>query len=115
VGGGLGGGAGFVVGSGGVAGNGAQLSELIEAVGGPILQAPPVTWRMLLEAGGHRREVKVLCGGEALPVDLAGSLTWGWSEVWNLYGPTETAVWCTVRRVAGGENAVAGGPLRDNP
>src|SRR5262245_931435 len=96
-----------------VAGNGAQLSELIEAVGGTILQATPVTWRMLLEAGCHRREVKVLCGGEALPVDLAGSLTWGWSEVWNLYGPTETTVWSTVSRLAGGEPVSIGQPIQN--
>jgi amino acid adenylation domain-containing protein len=96
-----------------VAGNGAQLSELIEAVGGTVLQATPVTWRMLLEAGCHRREMKVLCGGEALPVDLAESLTRGWSEVWNLYGPTETTIWSTVSRLAGGESVSIGQPIQN--
>lgn len=42
---------------------------------------------------------KSLCGGEALPVDLANMLVERCSEVWNMYGPTETAVWSTCYRL----------------
>ena len=43
--------------------------------GSPSMQATPATWRMLLEAGwrGGPR-FKALCGGEALPPDLAEAL-----------------------------------------
>ena len=35
-------------------------------------QATPATWRLLLEAGWAGKEgLKILCGGEALPADLA--------------------------------------------
>ncbi|MCP4654947.1 MAG: AMP-binding protein, partial [bacterium] len=44
-------------------------------------------------------ELRVLCGGEALPGALAAELTARSREVWNLYGPTETTVWSAVARV----------------
>jgi amino acid adenylation domain-containing protein len=41
----------------------------------------------------------VVCGGEALPSDLAAEvLSWG-VPVWNFYGPTEATVWTTIQRV----------------
>ena len=55
-------------------------------------------WRMLLESrvGGLRRLGKVLCGGEALPRELARALRERVAgELWNMYGPTETTIWST--------------------
>ena len=34
-----------------------------------------------------------LCGGEALPPELAESLLLRCGALWNMYGPTETTVW----------------------
>lgn len=66
-----------------------------------IMQATPATWRMLLAVGwaGHPH-LRVLCGGEALPSDLARRLLARNVEVWNMYGPTETTIWSTLGRVA---------------
>ena len=65
------------------------------------MQATPSTWRMLLEAGwiGASCSLKILCGGETLPVSLANELTKLSDSVWNLYGPTETTVWSSLSRV----------------
>ena len=38
---------------------------------------------------------KILCGGEAFPVDLANQLIHTPAQIWNLYGPTETTIWST--------------------
>ena len=43
--------------------------------------------------------LRALCGGEALPADLAERLLDRCSELWNVYGPTETTIWSTVERV----------------
>jgi acyl-CoA synthetase (AMP-forming)/AMP-acid ligase II len=65
------------------------------------MQATPTTWRLLLEAGWRGKgEFKALCGGEALPRELANSLIDQGCVVWNLYGPTETTIWSTVCRLA---------------
>jgi non-ribosomal peptide synthetase component F len=45
----------------------------------------------------------MLCGGEALPRDLADRLLPLGSELWNMYGPTETTIWSLVERVLPGE------------
>ena len=66
-----------------------------------VLQATPVTWRLLIEAGWKgNNNFKVLCGGEALSKDLAAKLTNISSNVWNMYGPTETTVWSACNKLS---------------
>ena len=85
------------------AADGLQLRQLLESAEATIMQATPATWRMLLAAGWQGQpNLKILCGGEALPRDLAEAQLARCAELWNLYGPTETTVWSTVRRVQPG-------------
>ncbi|MFI8966493.1 amino acid adenylation domain-containing protein [Streptomyces sp. NPDC053493] len=52
----------------------------------------------------------VLCGGEALPRDLADEAAVRWhAEVHNLYGPTEATIDVTAHRVRGPEGGAATG------
>lgn len=83
-----------------VAMDGRQLRDLCETVQPTIMQATPATWRMLVETGwrGSNR-LTVLCGGEALPSDLAASLLERSVALWNMYGPTETTIWSTIERI----------------
>jgi amino acid adenylation domain-containing protein len=80
--------------------DGNQLLALLERSGASIMQATPATWRMLIECGWlGGAGLKALCGGEALPADLAAQLLSRCAELWNLYGPTETTIWSTLFRV----------------
>jgi amino acid adenylation domain-containing protein len=80
--------------------NGQQLLEIIKQSEVTIMQATPVTWYLLIAAGWKGSdEFKVLCGGEALPQDLAQQLVKRSKNVWNLYGPTETTIWSTCCQV----------------
>jgi thioesterase domain-containing protein len=54
---------------------------------------------------------KALVGGEALAADLAQQLLARSSEVWNLYGPTETTIWSTCWRVEPGAAISIGRPI----
>ncbi len=83
-----------------VAMDGWKLRRLCEAVQPTIMQATPATWRMLIEAGwlGSDR-LTVLCGGEALPPDLAVALLSRSAALWNMYGPTEATIWSTIERI----------------
>ena len=79
--------------------DGLQLRELLDRT--TCLQATPATWRLLLATGWRQAYgLKALCGGEALPPDLAEALLECGVELWNMYGPTETTVWSTVQRIA---------------
>ena len=78
------------------AANGQQLLDLIQQSAVTIMQATPTTWYLLIAAGWDGSdEFKVLCGGEALPQDLAQQLVKRSKNVWNMYGPTETTIWST--------------------
>ncbi len=80
--------------------DGTALARLLSDEGITMMQATPVTWRLLLEAGWQSTpNLKILCGGEALPADLAAQLVATGAEVWNLYGPTETTIWSTMQRI----------------
>ncbi|MBI4206771.1 MAG: amino acid adenylation domain-containing protein [Betaproteobacteria bacterium] len=80
--------------------DGRALSALLDQHRATVMQATPVTWRMLVETGWTGRvPFKALVGGEALPKDLADQLIARGVELWNLYGPTETTVWSTCARI----------------
>ncbi|WP_242895210.1 non-ribosomal peptide synthetase [Actinomadura litoris] len=79
-----------------------------------IAQATPSTWRLLVDAGlGAEPGVRAICGGEALPADLAERLVARMGPVWNAYGPTETTIWSCLRPVRVGEPVTIGGPLHN--
>jgi amino acid adenylation domain-containing protein len=93
-------GARLVIASRDVVVDGARLARLLETSQATVMQATPVTWRLLLEAGwSPARGFTAICGGEPLPPDLAADLLGRGVTVWNAYGPTETTVWSTLEHV----------------
>ncbi len=87
-----------------------QLVSTLDRSGATVMQATPATWRMLLSAGWEasssdsssktsEKQLKILCGGEALPTQLANQLLDRGIEVWNMYGPTETTIWSLIYNV----------------
>ena len=91
--------------------DGYLLLQLLQKSKATTLQATPGTWRMLIDAGWTRElPLKVLCGGEALPRDLADQLIERSEQVWNVYGPTETTIWSSATRVTTGTGPLLIGP-----
>ena len=89
-----------VVLSGETFGDAERLRSALERSNATVVQATPATWRLLIDAGWEGDPaLKVLCGGEALPGELARELSTQAAELWNLYGPTETTVWSAVEFV----------------
>jgi amino acid adenylation domain-containing protein len=93
--------------------DGKRLAKLLKEHAVSMLQATPATWRLMLESGWEgKADLTALCGGEAMPLDLARSLTPRVAALWNMYGPTETTIWSTIYRVKGNEGAISiGGPI----
>ncbi|MEH1944122.1 MAG: amino acid adenylation domain-containing protein [Nostoc sp.] len=83
-----------------IASDGLQLAEQLVNTATTFMQATPATWRMLLAAGWKSStQLKICCGGEALTWELAHQLLERCSELWNLYGPTETTIWSDIYSV----------------
>ena len=105
---------------------GHALAQLMEKTQATVFQSTPSGWRLLLASGwspkgtqskgtnlesikleginleGIRlngKSFKGLCGGEALPQDLAKELRSHGVELWNMYGPTETTIWSAVKQL----------------
>ena len=92
--------------------DGHMLRAELERVGATMMQATPATWSMLLQAGfvpGPR--LRMLCGGEALPAELAQRLLAGGGALWNMYGPTETTIWSAATRVHADAPLTLGAPI----
>jgi len=108
-------GAKLVIASREAAADGNLLLSRIVSSGATVMQATPVTWKLLMEAGWEGKPaLKVLCGGEAFPRDLANDLVRRAPSVWNMYGPTETTIWSSTIEVQAGDGSVPVGPPIDN-
>jgi amino acid adenylation domain-containing protein len=93
--------------------DGHALLDKLHSSRATIMQATPATWRMLVDAGWPGTpDLKILCGGESLDLELARVLVKKGCQVWNLYGPTETTVWSTCWRVPPDPDAIRiGNPI----
>ena len=80
--------------------DGYALAKLISDEQISIMQATPVTWRLLLNTEWQgNSNLTALCGGEALDLALAHQLAPICKQLWNMYGPTETTIWSTCERI----------------
>ncbi|MCG0284478.1 amino acid adenylation domain-containing protein [Streptomyces sp. PSAA01] len=85
---------------------------LLRGHGVSVVQATPAFWQMLLGyEPGAVEGLRVVVGGEALPLRLAEVLAGGAVEVGNWYGPTETTVWSTMAPVVVGGGVAIGRPI----
>ncbi len=87
--------------------DGFRIIHHLERHQATVLQATPSTWRMLLDAKwAGKPDLKMLCGGEGLPRELANQLLAKGSELWNMYGPTETTIWSAIAKIEPGAGLI---------
>jgi amino acid adenylation domain-containing protein len=88
--------------------DGHRLAHLLERGSATVLQATPATWQLLVAADWRGPAgFKALCGGEALPRELARELLDRGCELWNVYGPTETTIWSSLERIVSTDEAIS--------
>ncbi|WP_157246742.1 non-ribosomal peptide synthetase [Nonomuraea typhae] len=91
--------------------DGTELAGRLSDPAITLAQATPANWRMALDTGWRPGPgLRVLCGGEAMPPDLADGLS-GACATWNLYGPTETTIWSCAAETSAGRPVTIGGPI----
>ncbi len=80
---------------------GRVLAAIIHHKKPTVMQATPITWRILVESGwAGSPDLTILCGGDRLDRELANKLITRAVSVWNMYGPTETTIWSTTERLS---------------
>jgi amino acid adenylation domain-containing protein len=86
---------------------GRVLAGIIHHKKPTVMQATPITWRILVESGWTGSpDLTILCGGDRLDRELANKLISRSSSVWNMYGPTETTIWSTAERLSFSDDMV---------
>ena len=95
--------------------DGRALLERLRRGDVSIMQATPTTWQMVINAGWDEPfDLKILCGGEGMPQELARQLRALGSSLWNMYGPTETTVWSATCEIDDDDSAISVGQPIDN-
>ena len=98
-----------------VVSDGTALAKQLAASKATMMQATPATFRLLVEAGWQpSQQLKLLCGGENLDLQLARQLLARGGSLWNLYGPTETTIWSTAREIKATDDPITIGAPIDN-
>jgi amino acid adenylation domain-containing protein len=87
------------------ASDGFALQQLLKH--NSFMQATPATWKLLRQSDWiAATPLKILCGGEALPPELANFLLENSLRLWNVYGPTETTIWSSAYSLQSVSNAL---------
>ena len=92
-----------------------KVDQLIQQHDITMLQATPSMWHALLRSGWAGSEkLCAISGGEALNSELAAALGEKVGVLWNLYGPTETTIWSTKKKIQSEQKQVViGRPIRN--
>jgi amino acid adenylation domain-containing protein len=78
------------------------------------LQATPSMWKMLDgEEWPGKANLIALCGGEQLTQTLSQSLLPKVDQLWNMYGPTEATIWCSLKQIKPNEPITVGRPIHN--
>ncbi|SFU15439.1 amino acid adenylation domain-containing protein [Pseudovibrio denitrificans] len=92
-----------------------ELRAFIEQCRPTVMQATPSLWQMLVTSGWRADStLRILVGGEPLPLSLAQALTSTGAECWNMYGPTETTIWSLCCKVEPSDTSISIGAPIDN-
>jgi amino acid adenylation domain-containing protein len=92
------------------------LGELIKKHGIDLIQATPSRMQILLNTAQDLSWLKnlsvIMIGGEAFPENLLQQLiAITAAKIYNMYGPTETTIWSTVKDLTAGTGINIGAPI----
>ncbi|HLP46163.1 MAG TPA: amino acid adenylation domain-containing protein, partial [Candidatus Kapabacteria bacterium] len=92
------------------------LKQLILNSGVDMLQATPTRMQMLVESEAENSSLgnlkEIMVGGETFPIKLKSDLAQlTTANIYNMYGPSETTIWSTIKKLSGKENITIGKPI----
>lgn len=79
-----------------------------------FLQGTPSFWKLLNYSGWEgKKDLVALCGGEALTPKVAQNMLTKVQSLWNMYGPTEATIWCSLKKIKVTKNITIGSPIHN--
>jgi len=98
------------------AADGGKLAKVITENHVEVMQTTPSRYKMLLESDSFKKSIAglkvALVGGEEVPKSLLKELNmYDGLKVYNVYGPTETTIWSTVKLVEDENTPTIGTPI----
>lgn len=79
-----------------------------------LLQGTPSFWSMLYASGWQGKyNLVALCGGEPLTPQIADYVLPHVLSLWNMYGPTEATIWCSLKQITSDKNINVGKPIHN--
>ena len=96
--------------------NSEALNKVCIENGVTMIQTTPSRYKALLENEKNNQFIKkmtdILIGGESLPESLVQKIEiLSKANIYNLYGPTETAVWSTIKKINSKNMITIGKPI----
>ncbi|MDF1827553.1 MAG: amino acid adenylation domain-containing protein [Legionellaceae bacterium] len=90
------------------------IEQILKKYPVTLLQGTPSFWSMLHYSGWQgKRDLVALCGGEPLTPEVAAFLLPHVSELWNMYGPTEATIWCSLKKITSDRLISVGKPIHN--
>jgi len=91
------------------------LSNRQKHYGVSLMQATPATWQLLVDIGWKpSKGVKMLTGGDHLSLPLKNALIVNEARLFNLYGPSETSVYCSAAEMTKEQDNIHIGKALEN-
>jgi len=78
-----------------------------------LLQATPTQLSIIAKHINPNSNMRILVGGEQLNITIAKQLLAITQEVYNVYGPSETTIWSTFKKIEDCTNLSIGKPISD--
>lgn len=77
-----------------------EVKDFLDGFVPDVLQGTPSSFHYLIDNGWKgNKETTLLVGGEQLDYELANYLTDNFINVFNVYGPSETTIWSTNKKI----------------
>ncbi|KZM45154.1 hypothetical protein OA92_04750 [Marinomonas sp. SBI22] len=91
------------------------LSNRQKHYGVSLMQATPATWQLLVDIGWKpSKGLKMLTGGDHLSSPLKNALIVNEARLFNLYGPSETSVYCSAAEMTKEQDNIHIGKALEN-
>jgi amino acid adenylation domain-containing protein len=91
-----------------------QIQRIFQKYPIKISQGTPSFWNMLHYSGWKgKKDLTILCGGEPLTTELSQNLLPEVKSLWNMYGPTEATIWCSLKQIKANADINVGKPIHN--